>query len=117
MPGAEEAGGVGMQEGEGGWEGGVVVDDVGQVCHAFMAFVEGGGESFAVRGVGGGGVDGVNCALPAGRRVSRGVRVERGLRRIYLGKYPATQSVFSCSSLAMTIILSPGWAGIGGGST
>lgn len=29
VPGAEEAGGVGMQEGEGGWEGGVVVDYVG----------------------------------------------------------------------------------------
>ena len=80
-----------------------------------MAFVKGGRKditAWRVRG-GGGGVDGVDCSLPAGGRVSRGGKVEGG-KGVYSGKYSATQSVFSCSSLAMTIILSPGWAGMGG---
>ena len=43
VPGGEEAGGVGVQEREGAGERGVVVDDVGEVGHAFVAFVEGRG--------------------------------------------------------------------------
>lgn len=61
-----------MQEGDGGREGGVMIDYVGQVGHAFVAFVERGSEVSAVRGVGRGGwVDGVDCSLPAGRKISR----------------------------------------------
>lgn len=63
VPGGEETGAVGVEEGEGGGEGGVVVYYVGEVGHGFVAFVEGGGE---VGGEGvGGGVDGVDCCLPA----------------------------------------------------
>ena len=63
VPGGEEAGAVGVEEGEGGGEVGVVVYYVGEVGHGFVTFVEGGGE---VGGEGvGGGVDGVDCCLPA----------------------------------------------------
>ena len=63
VPGGEEAGAVGVQEGEGGGEVRVVVYYVGEVGHGFVTFVEGGGE---VGGEGvGGGVDGVDCCLPA----------------------------------------------------
>lgn len=51
-----------------------------------MAFVEEGGEGVAVWGVGGGGVDDVDCSLPAGRRVSREVKVARGGGRCILGQ-------------------------------
>lgn len=73
-----------MQEGEGGREGGVMIDYIGQVGHAFVAFVQGCGEVFAVRGVqgvrGGGRVDGIDCSLPAGRKVSRGEEMGRGAK-------------------------------------
>ena len=65
VPGGEEAGAVGVDEGEGGGEVGVVVDDVGEVGHGFSAFVHGGCEGGGGGGVGGG-VDGVDCCLPAG---------------------------------------------------
>ena len=63
MPGGEEAGAVRVDEGEGRWKVGVVVDDVGEVGHGFSAFVHGGCEG---GGVGGGRVDGVDGRLPAG---------------------------------------------------
>ena len=63
VPGGEEAGAVGVEEGEGGGEGRVVVYYVGEVGHGFVAFVEGGGEVGCGEGVGGG-VDGVDCCLP-----------------------------------------------------
>ena len=44
VPGGEEAGGVGVQERERGGERAVVVDEVGQVGHAFVAFVQGRGQ-------------------------------------------------------------------------
>lgn len=54
-----------------------------------MAFVKGGGKGIAVWGVrgvgGGGGIDGVDCSLPAGGRVSHGAKVEGG-RRCVLGQ-------------------------------
>ena len=64
VPGGEEARAVGVQEREGRREAGVVVDDVGEVGHGLAAFVHGGGEG-RVRGVGRGGVDGVDGRLPA----------------------------------------------------
>lgn len=75
-----------------------------------MAFVYGGRESS-----GGCGVDGVDGMLPAagtrtqlaGRsNISEGFGGE-GERRANSGRFLATQSVFSRSSLAMTMILSP----------
>ena len=39
VPGGEEAGAVGVDEGDGGGEVWVVVDDVGEVGHGFFAFV------------------------------------------------------------------------------
>lgn len=33
MPGVPEAGAVRVDEGHEGWEGGVVVDNEGEVCH------------------------------------------------------------------------------------
>lgn len=50
-----------------------MVNHIGQVGHAFMTLVE----DVGVCGTGGG-VDGVNSALPAGGRVSRGVKLEGG---------------------------------------
>ena len=70
VPGGEEAGAVGVDEGEGGREVGVVVDDVGEVGHGFPAFVHGGREGRVVDGVGGG-VDGVDGCLPAGVALSK----------------------------------------------
>ena len=70
VPSREEAGAVGVQEGECSGEGVVVVDYVGQVGHAFAAFVEGGCEDWVgVQGRGGyglgGWIDDVKGALPA----------------------------------------------------
>lgn len=64
VPGGEEARAVGMQEGEGGRQVGVVVDYVGEVGHGFPAFVHWRCQGGGVRGIGGG-VDGVDCCLPA----------------------------------------------------
>ncbi len=63
VPCVAEAAPVWMDEGEGSGEGGVVVDDVGEVGHGFVAFVLWGCEGCV--GGGGGGVDGVDCVLPA----------------------------------------------------
>ena len=41
VPGEEKAGAVGVQEGDGGGERGVIVNYVSQVGHAFVAFVHG----------------------------------------------------------------------------
>ena len=70
-----------MKEGDGGWEGSVVVYYVGEVGHAFAALVERGGEDGIRVGVyvyvgGDGGAemrrgDGVEGALPAKGAVSR----------------------------------------------
>lgn len=65
VPGHEEAGAVGMEEGDGGGEGVVVVDQVGEVGHGLVAFVQRGGELLGVCDGCFGGVDGVDCALPA----------------------------------------------------
>ena len=54
---------VGMDEGEDGREGSVVVGYIGEVGHRFVAFVLRGRERCV--GGGGGGVDGVDCMLPA----------------------------------------------------
>ena len=64
VPGGEEAGAVGVEEDEGGGEAGVVVDDVGEVGHGFAAFVHGGREGGGGV-VAGGGINGVDCCLPA----------------------------------------------------
>ena len=63
VPCVAEAAPVWMDEGEGGGEGGVVVDDVGEVGHGFVAFVLWGCEGCV--GGRGGGIDGVDCVLPA----------------------------------------------------
>lgn len=63
VPGGEEAGFVGVEEGDDEGEGGVVVDYVGEVGHAFLAFVLGDGAVGG--GEGGGGVDCVEFVLPA----------------------------------------------------
>ena len=63
MPCFEETGSVGVQECKRGGEGGVVVDEEGEVRRGFVGEVEGGGEG-GVRS-GGGGVDGIYCGLPA----------------------------------------------------
>ena len=80
-----------------------------------MAFIEG-GRQFG----GGGGVDSVDGMLPAeeqkaelaGARRIRKPLAER-VRGADSGRFLATQSVFSCSSLAITMILSPIFPGIG----
>ena len=64
VPGRQEAGAVGVHECHYGREGGVVVDDIGQVGHGFVALVHRGGEC-DVGGGKDGRVDGVDCALPA----------------------------------------------------
>ena len=64
MPGGEEAGEVGMYECHRGGEGGVIIDDEGQVGHGFVAFVHGRGKC-GVGKRGGGWVDDVDCTLPA----------------------------------------------------
>ena len=110
MPGGEEAGAMGVEEGEGGREGRVIVYYIGEVGHCFVAFIHGGCEAGCevVRGV-----YGVDCCLPAGKS---GVLVEgsygdRGTdgEEAYSGSPSATQSVFSFSSFAMMMTLSPGW--------
>ena len=70
VPGGEEAGAVGVDEDEGGWEVGVVVDDVGEVGHGFAAFGQGGRVGVGAGGVGVAG-DGVDSCLPAGLVVSK----------------------------------------------
>ena len=81
VPGREEAGAVRVDEDEGGREVGVVVDDVGEVGHGFSAFVHGGREGGGGGGVGvGGGVDGVDCCLPAGLLVSKSKELENESR-------------------------------------
>lgn len=65
MPGHEEAGAVGVEEGDCGGEVVVVVDHVGEVGHGLVAFVEGGGEGVGVGARFLGGVDDVDCSLPA----------------------------------------------------
>lgn len=70
VPGGEEARAVGMQEGEGGRQVGVIVDYVGEVGHGFSAFVHWRCQGGGVRVVGRG-VDGVDCCLPAALFVSR----------------------------------------------
>lgn len=110
VPGGEEAGVMGVEEGEGGGEGRVVVYYVGEVGHCFMAFVHGGGEAGCevVRWV-----YGVDCCLPAGKRggLVEGSYETRGVdgEEAYSGSPSATQSVFSFSSVAMMMTLSPGW--------
>lgn len=63
VPCVAEAAPVWMDEGEGDGEGGVVVYDVGEVGHGFVAFILWGCEGCV--GCGGGGIDGENCVLPA----------------------------------------------------
>ena len=62
MPATEEAIAVRVQEGEGGREIFVIIDDVGEVGHAFVTLIHWGGES---GGVVGRWVNGVHCCLPA----------------------------------------------------
>ena len=106
-----------MYEGDDRGKTSVVVDDVSEVSHAFVAFVVGCDEAVAgwrvYRWI-----DGIDSVLPAVEGLSQGLGesfVEEG-HGTYSGKYSATQLVFSCSSLAMTTILSSGLAGTGGGS-
>jgi hypothetical protein len=58
---------VGVEKGDGGGEGVVVVDYVGEVGHGLVAFVQRGGELLVVCDGCFGRVDGVDCALPAVR--------------------------------------------------
>lgn len=67
VPGAQEAGAVRVQEGEGRGQRGVVVDDVRQVGHCLVALVHGRGERVRVVEGGARRVDDVERALPAGR--------------------------------------------------
>lgn len=62
MPASEEAIAVRVQEGEGGREILVIIDDVGEVGHASVTLVHWGGKG---GGVVGGWVNSVNCCLPA----------------------------------------------------
>ena len=113
VPGGEEAGAVGVDEGEGGGEVVVVVDEVGEVGHGFAAFVHGGREGGGCVGGRGRRVDGVDGCLPAGvfREQKRELEDESRAEiwGTYSGRYSATQSVFSFSVLAMMTTLSPAW--------
>ena len=110
VPGGEEAGAMGVEEGEGGGERRVIVYYVGEVGHCFVAFVHGGCEAGCevVHGV-----YGVDCYLPAGKSgmLVEGSYEDRGAdgEETYSGSPSATQSVFSFSSFAMMMTLSPGW--------
>ena len=66
MPSSQKAGFVRVHKRHRGGQGNVIVDDVGQVCHGFVAFVHWGPKS-VVGGERGGRVDGVNGTLPARR--------------------------------------------------
>ena len=110
VPGREEARAVGVQEYEGGWEVGVVVDYVGEVGHGFSAFVHGGCEGGFCGGGVGGGVDGVNRRLPAVFLLAKvlwpGEFGGCGAQGEYSGRFWVTQSVFSLTVLAMMTTLS-----------
>lgn len=105
-----------MEEGDGGWEAVVVVDDVGQVGHGLVALVDGSDERVGVLDGGIGWVDGVDSALPTEETtdaMSIYISYELAERRegnaefTYSGSSSCTQFVSSSSSLAMTITLSP----------
>lgn len=65
VPGFEEAGAVGVKEGDGRREGIVEVNYVGKVGHGFVAFIRRGFKNCVVRSCVGGRVDDVDCSLPA----------------------------------------------------
>lgn len=54
-----------MEEGDGGREGVVVIDDVGEVGHRLVAFIEGCFQFMFVGGGRSGRIDDVECPLPA----------------------------------------------------
>ena len=102
MPGSKEAIPVRVEEGNDGWERRVIiVDNVGQIRHRFVTFVDTCSEH-TCRGCGG--VDGIDRSLPAA-----GGQFNPQSRAIitYSGNSSATQEASSCSILAITITLSP----------
>lgn len=106
-----------VEEGDGGWEAVVVVDDVGQVGHGLVALVDGSGERVGVLDGGIGWVDGVDSALPT-EETTDAMSIDISYELVetteegsaeftYSGSSSCTQLVSSSSSLAMTITLSP----------
>lgn len=64
VPRHVEPGPVGMKEDDGGGESVVMVNDIGQIGHGFMAFVDWGGEDVRIGASFLGGIDDVDGALP-----------------------------------------------------
>lgn len=112
MPGHEEAGAVGMEESDCGRKVVIMINQIREVGHRFVALVEGGIEFMFVCFGFIRGVDNINRTLPASSGPSL---VTESIGDCwgevpYSGSSCSTHSAGSSSSRAITITLSPSFA-------